>query len=295
MFTSLLVGLDGSIGAQIALSQAILIGQRFRTRIVLAHVSPPAGRTGEMALGAPWMEWTPGNAPTTRIELERAALVMLEDAAGAVKRAGLEVEMVVREGVPSEVLRELAEGVGVVVVGRSGVRDATATLGGDPLGPDTRELIRRCPRPVLVCGSRPTPMDRVLVAYAGGPTSEVTLAFASRFAGIMGAHLDVLHVAPNEDDGRRTLARASGALSLAPLDFETHFIEGDLETAIPETVRRLGCNALFAGAHREEGSGWMVPSHTLIILRLTDIPVLVHMQPTSPGARATTAYRRTAP
>lgn len=291
MFTSLLVGLDGSTQAQVALAQSILIGKRFRTRIVLAYVSPPAGRTSEMALGAPWMEWTPANAPSGRRELQQAAEDMIMDAAGAVRRAGLEAETVIREGVASDILRDLGGEVGVIVVGRSGVRTALGPRTDDPLGPDTRELIRRSPRPVLVCGSRPTPMDRVLVAYAGGAVSEATLTFASRFAGITGAHLDVLHVAPDEDEGRRTLAKASGALSLAPLDFETHFLEGDLETAIPQTVERLGSNALFAGAHREE-AGWMVPSHTEIILRLTDIPVLIHMQPASHGARVASANRR---
>jgi nucleotide-binding universal stress UspA family protein len=136
-------------------------------------------------------------------------------------------------------------------------------------------------------------MDRVLVAYAGGAVSEATLTFASRFAGINGAHLDVLHVAADPDEGRKTLARASGALSMTPLDFDTHFFEGDLETAIPATVRRLGSNALFAGAHRED-AGWMVASHTEIILRLTEIPVLVHLQPAPQGARLTAAHRRTA-
>jgi nucleotide-binding universal stress UspA family protein len=293
MFTSVLVGLDGSTEAQVALAQAILIGQRFRSRIVLAHISPPPGRTGEMALGAPWMEWTPRNAPRTRAELEQAAQMMLDDAAGAVRRAGLEAQTVVREGVTCEVLRDLADGVGVVVVGRSGARGARTRTGDDPLGPDTRELIRRSPRPVLVCGSRPTAMDRVLVAYAGGTVSEATLTFASRFAGINGAHLDVLHVAADPDEGQKTLARASGALSMTPLDFDTHFFEGDLETAIPATVRRLRCNALFAGAHRED-AGWMVASHTEIILRLTEIPVLVHLQPAPHGARLTTANRRPA-
>jgi nucleotide-binding universal stress UspA family protein len=291
MFTSLLVGLDGSTQAQVALAQSILIGKRFRTRIVLAYVSPPAGKTSEMALGAPWMEWTPANAPSGRKELQEAAEEMIQDAAGAVRRAGLEVETVIREGVANEVLRSLADSVGVIVVGRRGLRSAATSLHDDPLGSDARELIRRSHRPVLVCGSRPTPMDRVLVAYAGSSVSEATLTFASRFAGITGAHLDVLHVAPDEDEGRRTLAKASGALSLAPLDFETHFLEGDLEHAIPETVQRLGSNALFAGAHREE-AGWMVPSHTEIILRVTDIPVLIHMQPASHGARVAAANRR---
>jgi nucleotide-binding universal stress UspA family protein len=292
MFTSLLVGLDGSTEAQVALAQAIIIGQRFHSRVVLVHVAPPPGRTGEMALGAPWMEWTPGTAPSSRHEREQAVQLMLDDAAGAVRRAGLEAETVMREGLVTDVFREMAEEVGVVVVGRIGARGGKAA-DRDRLGPDTRELIRRCPRPLLVAGSAPTPMDRVLVAYAGGPACEGALAFASRFAGITGAHLDVLHVAPDFEVGRRTLAQASGALSIAPLDFETHLIRGDLETAIPELVSRLGSNALFTGAHRED-SGWMVPSHTEGILSLTEIPVLVHVQPIFAGARLSTTHRRSA-
>ena len=84
MFTSLLVGLDGSFQSEVALSQAIKVGQRFRARLVLAHVSPPPGQTGEMALGAPWMEFTPGTVPASRYQHEEAARAMLEESAGAV-------------------------------------------------------------------------------------------------------------------------------------------------------------------------------------------------------------------
>lgn len=291
MFTSLLVGLDGSVNAQVALAQAIQIGQRFRARVVLANVVRLEPASTGPALGPAWMEWSASAVPPGEAELHRAAQEMLDDAAGAVRRAGLEVETVTRTGEVVEALRDLAEQVGVVLVGRVGNRGSGRAPASDPLGPDTRELIRRCPRPVLVCGSRPTAMDRVLVAYAGGPASEGALAFAARFAGITGAHLDVLHVSDDPADGRQTLARASGALSIAPLDYELHLAEGGLEHAIADTASRLGCNALFAGAHREE-HGWLVPSHTEAILRATDIPVLVHMSSDTPSARVSASYRR---
>lgn len=288
MFTSILVGLDGSLQAEVALSQAIQIGQRFRARLVLAHVSPPPGQTGEMALGAPWMEFLPGNIPSSRLQHEDAARAMLEESAGAVRRAGLEVETVWRQGAVPDILRELSEGVGVVVLGRVGVRG-----GPDPLGPDTRELIRRCPRPVLVCGLRTTPMERVLVAYGGGPASEGALAFATRFASTTGAHLDVVHVARDAEARSRSLARASGALSLAMLSFDLHGVDDDLEHGISGAVERFGADTVFAGATKE-GEAWLVPSHTEAILRATDIPVLVHMPPVPAGVRAA-PDRRPAP
>jgi nucleotide-binding universal stress UspA family protein len=289
MFTSLLVGVDGSVQAQVALAQAIQIGQRFRARILLAHVfRPHPVRAG--GSGPAWMEWS-SESPPTEADLKRAALEMLKDGAGAVQRAGLEVETVSRTGEPVEVLRTLAEQVGVVVVGRVGIRGSENPLSGDALGPDTRELIRRCPRPVLVTGSEPTAMDRVLVAYGGGPASEGALAYAARFAGITGSHLDVVHVGENKEEGQKALARASGALSMAPLDFELHLLQGELDVAVKESLARFGSNALFVGAHREE-QGWLVPSHTAAILRATDIPVLVHMESATPGARTSAAHRR---
>jgi nucleotide-binding universal stress UspA family protein len=256
--------------------------------LLIAHVAPPPGNTGEMALGAPWMEWTPENVPSTRREHELAARTMLEDAAGAGRRAGLEVETVWREGMVVDVLRELAEAVGVVLVGRVGARGTA-----ERLGPDTRELIRRCSRPVLVTGSEPTAMERVLVAYDGSAESEAVLDFAARFAAIGGAHIDVVHVAEDQAEGARALARASGALSLSMLSFETHLATGELGPAVADTVQRLGSDALFVGAQREE-SGWLVPSHTEAILRATDLPVLVHTQPPTPSVRSSAAHRRPA-
>lgn len=263
MFTSLLVGLDGSPQAQIALAQAILIGQKFHARIVLATV--------------------------LRNDLREIAALQRE-AVKLVEMAGLDVETVTRSGEVAEVLRELAEDVGVVIVGRVGVRGAA---GGDPVGPDTRELIRRCPRPVLVAGTTVTPLDRVLVAHGGGPAGEGVLAFAGRFAGIFGSHLDVLHVTADIAEGRQILARAAGALSITPLDFDTHLAEGAIESAVAERIADLRSNALFVGAERER-HGWLVPSHTEAILRATDIPVVVYMPAETSGARISAAHRRPA-
>lgn len=264
MFTSLLVGLDGSPQAQVALSQAVLIGQKFHARIVLATVL----RNDLREVAA----------------LQRAAVTQVE-------AAGLEAQTVTRSGDVPEVLRELAEDVGVVVVGRVGTRGVAA--GTDPIGPDTRELIRRCSRPVLVAGTTVTNLDRVLVAHGGGPAGEGVLAFAGRFAGIFGSHLDVLHVTEDMIEGRQVLARASGALSITPLDFETHLAEGEIEAAVAENIIDLESNALFVGAERER-HGWLVPSHTEAILRATDIPVVVYMPAETSGARISSAHRRPA-
>jgi nucleotide-binding universal stress UspA family protein len=281
MFTSLLVGLDGSQQADVALAQATLIGEHFHSKIVLVHVARVESLAGRRST---WNR--SGSDSGSSAALDPATREMLERAADSVRQAGLSVVVEIRPGDVVETLRELAAEAGVLLVGRSGVLGA-----GDPLGPDTRELIRRCPVPVLVCGSRTSPMDRCLVAYDGQASSEAALAFAARYAEIAGAHLDVLHVADNPADGEAVLARTSAAFSASPFHYEMHLASGSVEQAVAAAVERLKSNALFTGIGRDEGRR-LVPSHTEAILRATDLPVLVHTQATDPSARLTGTHRR---
>ena len=291
MFTTLLIGLDGSPPSEVALAQAILVGQQFRSTLVLAHITRAALHQAALiqSLGAPWREGRPSGSGNVARDLEEAGLRFLEDAAGAVERAGLKAEIAYGSGDVVAELAALAEHADAVFVGRVGRQSG----GGDPLGPDTRQLIRRSPVPVVVCGSVISALDRCAVAYDGGPTSVLALSLAERYAEVAGAHLDVIHAAKagEEEKGREVLAHAAMALSATPLQFETHFEVGEVPEVVARVVQRLRCNGLFAGAHREPG-GWELPSHTEAILRATDIPVLVHNEPQDLSARTTGSHRR---
>jgi len=290
MFTRLLIGLDGSPQSDVALAQAILIGRKFRATLVLTHILRPDETDPALLrqLGAPWREGRPAAPDAIPDALMASGVQLLEEAAGAVGRAGLAAERVIRAGGVGLQLLEMAEDADAVFVGRTGRRG-----GGDPLGPDTRELIRRAPTPVIVCGSTVSAMDRCAVAYDGGPASLQALHLAERYAQVAGARLDVIHSATDQEGGREVLAHAAMALSGIPLDFETHLEPGDVDRAIPAAIARLGSNALFAGAHREEGKV-LVPSHTEAILRATDIPVVVHHVPQEFSVRVSGAHRRPA-
>lgn len=291
MFTRLLVGLDGSPQSGTALAQAISVGRRFRSGLVLVHVVHPGMVDALMlrSLGAPWREGRADPLEAVPEALAGAGAHILDDAAGAVVRAGLGVERVVRSGEVVTELNELAASVDAVFIGRVGQRG-----GQDPLGPDSRELIRRAPTPVVVCGNEVSAMDRCAVAYDGEGSSIKALLLAARFAQVASARLDVIHSATDPNRGRETLAHAAMALSDFPLDFETHLVGPDIDRTVPEALRRLGSNALFAGAQREAGRV-LVPSHIEAILRVTDIPVVVHHVPQEFSARLSGAHRRPSP
>ena len=85
MFTRLLIGLDGSPNAAEALEQAVILGARFKARLLVAHVQ----------------ETDAGRRPSYSGEL-------LERAHKRVQDAGLTVQTVLLRGSPDSELATLA-------------------------------------------------------------------------------------------------------------------------------------------------------------------------------------------
>lgn len=254
MFTRLLVGLDGSKPSRVALAQAIELGKQFHAKLLLGHVSRPTEVAAAEGPGRDTGAFT---------------LSIFDEAAAAAAEAGLQGEMVQGRGEVVEQLVAMAHEADAVFVGRFGLKSK------DPLGPDTRALIQRCPVPVFVAATAVAQFERCAVAYDGQATSQRALAFAARFVGIRGGRLEVITAGTDEKKAQETLARAAAALSESPLRFGTHFARGAIGAGVDHAIKDLGCDALFVGAHRVEGRAH-VPSHTEELLRATDIAVVVH-------------------
>ena len=162
MFTRLLVGLDGSPHGDAALEQAVVLGHRFHSALVVATVVERDG--------------------TTQAE----AATLLERARFRVAGAGLDVEALQREGAPDLILAELAQDVDAAVVGRRGVQ--TERAGPFALGRTAASLIQVAERCVVVCGGAPSPMRACAVAFDG--RNRRALELAARFASVAGSTVD---------------------------------------------------------------------------------------------------------
>lgn len=248
MFTRLLIGLDGSPIADEALEQAVLLGRRFGSRLVVAHVQD--GPRSDPAL------------------LDRAR-------ARVAAAGGLAVDAVLRRGRPEMELAALARDVDAVLVGRHG-RGARAATRRDAIGSTVAALIGIAERCVIVCGSKPSPMRTCAVAYDGRETSQRALELAGRFASIASSELHIIHATVDPAMGTMVVGEAEAALSLlgAEVEFVTHLEHGTPGEAVARVIARTQCDALFAGAHVAHGSDVTV-SHAEEILRHTDIPVVI--------------------
>lgn len=276
MFTRLLVGLDGSAGADAALEAAIGLARRFKSTIVLAAI------TDVRLLEAPLYEsagplWTEGVpvapvAADLREALEERATQLLETAAAKARAEGAAVETLRAVGLVDEELIRFGEQVEGIVVGRRG------ELHGEPgtLGAVTAHVIKRATKPVFVAGDRPSLCERPVVAYDGGETSTNALALAARYADALGIPLDVVHVSGDREAGEALLARAGAFLSGQRALFHTHLLPGDVVPAVAGFIEGAGSDLLIVGAHGGRRRSWAIGSHAEKLLKATAIPVIIH-------------------
>ncbi len=276
MFTRLLVGLDGSAGADAALEAALCLGRRFKTTIVLAAITdirlleaPLYETTGPL-----WTEGLPAApiAAELREALDERAAGILERATARVAEAGLASEPVRAVGLADEELIRLADQAEAIVLGRRG------ELHGEPrgLGAVTVRIIKRAPKPVLVAGEKPSACQRPVVALDGGETSSHALALAARYAEAVGIPLTVVHVSDDAAAGDELLGRAAAFLSERGVAARTQRLTGDVTKSIAGFLAEQDADLLIAGAHGGRRNVFAFGSHAEKLLRAAAVPVIIH-------------------
>jgi len=246
VFTRLLVGLDGSPNADEALEQAVHVGLRFKAKIVVAHIRE------------------------THALRKRASDsgVLLQRAQERITDAGLAAETILKHGNPDVELATLARDVDTVLVGRRG-----RTSPADVLGKTVTSLIRIAERAVIVCASKPSPMNACAIAYDGRETSQRALALVARFASVTHSTVHVIHATIDPAIGTMVVGEAEAMLSLQGIAFVTHLERGTPGESVARVIQETQCDALFAGAH--VGRRDVTVSHAEEILLHTDIPVVI--------------------
>jgi nucleotide-binding universal stress UspA family protein len=276
MFQRLLVGLDGSAGADAALEAALTLGRRADTVIILAAVTeirlleaPLFGAAGPL-----WAEGMPVApvASELREALDARSKRCLAEGSERVAEAGLAVETVRAVGIVDEELLRLAETTDAVVIGRRGELQSHA----GKIGAVTSHIIKSALRPVLVAGDQPSAFERPVVAFDGGETSSHALEAAARFAAERHLPLDILHVADDAGDAEEMLAIAATIATARGVIPRTFALSGDVVAAIADWVSRNGGDFLIVGVHGGRGTPWPLGSHAEKLIRATVVPVLVH-------------------
>jgi len=274
MFPRILVGLDGSPGADSALTTALGLAERFHSTLVLAAITDL--RVLEAPLygtGSTWAEGMPVSPALAELEgvLGERAARLLADGATKCSDAGVPHETEQAAGIVDEELLRLAARADAMVVGRRGeLHEAPGTVGAV-----TVHVIRRCDKPVIVAGDGPSACLRPVVAFDGGPTSTDALALAAGYAAETGVNLDVVHVSDDAANAAALLERASHYLGTRQVRCSTHHLGGEVARAVADHVAATRADVLLVGAHGRPRRRLLLGSQVERLLKATSVPTIV--------------------
>ena len=143
MFTSIVVGTDGSETAKQAVGQAAHLAKSIGAAIHLVSAYEPVSgqRLREESREAPGdLQW--------KVNEREDVDATLEDAAGAIRDQGVEVEVYARQGDPADAILDVAEerGADLIIVGNKGMTGAKRFL----LGSVPNKVSHHAPCSVLI-------------------------------------------------------------------------------------------------------------------------------------------------
>ena len=209
-----------------------------------------------------------------KINYQRTKLV-LQEAAKTLKAKGVDrINLLHETGFLVDCLEKFEAGCDLVVIGKRG---EAAEFASEHLGANIERIVRSSHKSCLVTSDRFKPIERVLIAYDGSPTSQKILQFiaSSIFEGL---ELHILTVTESTAD-QKAIAKIESAKQLAQqAGFEPvcSLLEGHSEEAISNYVSDRDISLLLMGAYGHRRIRHLVIGTTTAqMLRSSQIPVLL--------------------
>lgn len=284
--TKVLVCLDGSIYSPSVCDHAAWAAARLKASVDLLHV---VGRR-DLATAPMDLSGSIGSdaqqhllAELATLDAERAKLIqkrgrmILDEAKSRIQAripAGgvTEVAVSLRHGDLLETLTEREDQADLIVIGKRGEAADFAKL---HLGSNLERVVRATHHPILVAARAFKPIERLLIAYDGGPSSlkaVETVASSPLFAGIE-CHL-VMSGSDN-DANRAKVGEAASRLTAAGLMAMSSVDAGTSpEAVIAAKVEALSIDLLVMGAYgHSRMRNLVIGSTTTEMIRSCKIPV----------------------
>ncbi len=281
---ALLACTDGSVYAPSVYDHAAWAAQRLSARVHVLHmldpregVTPPAADlTGTIGLGAKshLLE------EIVQIEAARARLAqargreILAAAERHLRKAGVtDVVTAQKHGSLVDTIEDYEANADLVVIGKRGGSADFAKL---HLGGNLERVIRSCRHPVLVASRAFHPIERLLIAYDGGPSSRKAVDYAVGQPLLRGLSCHLLTVGPPNAALDAGLAGARDRLAAAGFAVKADHLPGHPEEVIAQTVKAEGIQLLVMGAYGHSRIRHLiVGSTTTTMVRTCQIPVLL--------------------
>jgi nucleotide-binding universal stress UspA family protein len=250
LFPEILVAFSGEERSWLALDQAINLGETEGARLYGLHV------------------YAEDRPPTAEEREDFVARFQQRCEA-----AGLEGSLHIMSGPVTSSICARARWNDLIVL-KISYPPPSGTLGRMASG--IRNVIRRCPRPVLAVPGEPSDLERPLLAFDGSPKAREALFAATYLAGVRESKLTVLHVY----EGRR---RGDDALESARSYIDAHGgmadyveAEGSAGPTVVRVAEDRGCDLILMGGYGHSPAVELVLGSAVDeVLRESGVPVLV--------------------
>ena len=281
MIRNILVALDGSQHADVALDYAMSLASRLRAKVVGVHVIDIVSIEGSFlhdvsgSLGfEPYLDFS----SKMREALHERGRALLDVFRTRCADRGVTCDTAMPLGVVANEICDLARTADLVVLGHRGVNEqfSTGLLGGT-----TESVARKSPKPVLVCPSTFRDVSRPLLAYDGSQRASAAMHTAAEVTSALGLPLTVVHVARDaggrEGEADKVLDEARRYLQAYEVDVTYKTLSGPPHQRIVDVLRDGGYDLLFIGAYGHSRIIEMVlGSTTEFVLRNSSAPVFLN-------------------
>lgn len=281
MTEKLIALIDGSIYSKSVCENAAWIASRTGAPVELLHVlgrreTTSSDLSGSIALGAR----TALLEELTTLDEQRAKLAqkrgraILEDAEAVLRSAGVEnVTSRLRHGDLLEVVAEAEPESRGIVIGKRGEGADFAKL---HIGSNLERIARSSTKPVFVAARAFRPIEKVLIAYDGGPSAMKAVDHIARAPLFWGLDIGLLTVGSENADLRRRLEDAQDTLKAGGRDASVEIASGQPEKIISDVVERDGIDLLVMGAYGHSRiRAMIIGSTTVEMMRSCKIPVVL--------------------
>lgn len=280
----ILAFIDASVYADSVCDHAAWVARRMGAGVDLIHVlgrremtAIESNLSGSLAANARDLllaELSANDEQQAKLAQRRGRLI-LEHAKARLTEAGVtDVTTKLRIGDLVETMHEFEADADLIVIGKRGEAADFAKL---HLGSNIERVVRASIRPVLVSSRAFEKINRVLIAYDGGPSINKALNYlASAHALFGGLDVHLLMVADEAPDARHGIDGAAAALGAAGYATETRIAPGQPEQVIAEAVATEKFDLLVMGAYGHSRiRNLIIGSTTTEMIRSCKIPVVL--------------------
>jgi nucleotide-binding universal stress UspA family protein len=250
LFSEILVPLSGRESGWYALEQAVLVAQREKGRLFGLHVLPPFLNEESPAV------------KEIQTEYDRRC-----------QASAVSGSLVFAYGDISQNIIERARWVDLVIIN---LDYPPSTQPFTTLQHGLRNLIQRCPRPILAVKNKVSPLRKVLLAFDGSPKAREALFVAAYLCGQWNLPLVVVSVLESGRVGPAELDEARRYLASYELQATFIQLEGPNDQVILQAIAETNCDILLMGGYgRGPFLDVILGSTVNRVLNEISIPVLI--------------------